>query len=438
MDILKTVFKPKQEKVAEFFAYLTNSIAYKEEKGDITLVSKSEFNDKVAKILEKKEFGNTAELLERAKKLQKSPQEVAEIVAKSVRMPFITHLKLIEFAQKKNMSLADTIRVTSISKMRNKLNEFKDDPALNQEKLKTLSDLLEEWEVKKPTSAYKEYSPEFRYGNGDEVCDSFEKFIKFPIYERSRQYENIPIEIVKEYLQDRGEYDEFNEPKVELKFDTATNLFRLRIKWSGTISFYSYKETKKYIDNGNLRKKLDEILDIKNSDYDEMEDNLIYPVNISVSEKLRIKNNKLFFNEIDIENKAALTALIYEKIINKKYSDSEISNYISQVQEAIEKNDYDMAAMLNEKLVKFQIVNKIAEWYSDIISSVAEESNIVTFTIPKLLLMLWEAARGEKSIQEFVEKNLQENLDTMIEKDFFNKAIQSIESEKSSKGGENE
>ncbi len=416
---IQTVFKLKQEKIAECVAYLTNSVISKDEKSNLVLVNKSEINEKIAQMLEKKDFISASELLESAKKLLKEPvHEAAEIVSKSIRLPFPTYLKLIEVAQKKNMSLADIIRITSILTMKNKLNGFRDNPAVDQEKLGNIYNLLEEWRAKKSTSVYKVYSPEFRYGSG--MSDSFDKFIKFLICYMCE--DNFPKDLMKEYLKDNLDFLSLDlpvadwesiDPVIELVFDTHSNLFELHIFIQNTIHLIKYNEFKESIDY-KLNKIFDEIFDFEHSDYDKDNDYLISSIGgpgiTSISGTFHIENNKLFFNGVDAEQKDALNALIYEKIAigTEKYAEFKVDECIKQVQEALAKNDYDTAAQLNEELARFQVTSKIASWYGDIIASIAEESNVVTFTIPKLLLLLWEATKGDRSIQEFVEKNIQE------------------------------
>jgi len=414
---LQTKFNEKQEKIAEFFADITNSIISKDEKGNLYIISKSEINEKIAKKLEMKDYLGAGELIDNAKKLLKEPvHEVAEVVSKSIRLPFPTDLKLKEIAQKKNMSLADTIRITSILTMKNKLNEFKDNPAVDQEKLSFMYNLLGEWLAKKSTSVYKEYSPEFRYSSG--MSDSFDKFIKFSIYDMCKN--DFPKDLMKEYLNENLDFISLNLPPAEweqidpvavLVFDTQSNLFELHISIQNVIHLNKYNEFKESIDH-KLHKQFDEIFDFEHSSYYDKDNDFLLPSIFTdvenISGTLRIENNKLFFDVIDVKQKDALNALIYEKITNEKFTDFTVIECTKQAQNALARNDYDTAAQLNERLARFQVTSKISIWYGDIIASIAEESNVVTFTIPKRLLLLWEATRGERSIQEFVEKNLQE------------------------------
>lgn len=176
---MEPVFKPKHKIIAEFMAYLTNSAISKDKKGNITLISKSEMDEKIAQFLEKSEYINAGELLESAKKMSKeSINEGADFVSKSIRSPFITYLKYHENSQKNNISLSDVIRMTSIPAMKNKLDEFRDMHSVDQEKLRVLYNLLENWKDKKPTSPNKEYDLGY-YAMTDENADLFEKFLKF-------------------------------------------------------------------------------------------------------------------------------------------------------------------------------------------------------------------------------------------------------------------
>ncbi len=406
---IQTVFKPKQEKIAECMAYLTNSVISKDEKSNLVLISKSEINEKIAQMLEKKDFIGAAETLESAKKLLKEPvHEAAEVVSKSIRLPFPTYLKLTEVAQKKNMSLADIIRIISIPVMKNKLGEFKDISTVDQEKLRAMYDLLKEWEDRKPTSAYKDYSLGYRYYRGDEIVNSFKKLIEFSICNKCK---NIPKELMEDYLEIYGDFSPLVDidPRVKLEFDPESNLFKLTVHLANAIVFTQYNEFKKEHINYKLHNEFDEVLDFVPSEYDEDVDQLTTGfIGSEISGTLRIENNKFFFDGVDTKQKDALNALIYEKIAKEKCTDFAVEEYIKQAQEALARNDYDTAAQLNEELARFQVTSKIASWYGDIIDSIAEESSVVTFTTPKLLLLLWEATKGDGSIQEFVEENLQE------------------------------
>lgn len=194
-------------------------------------------------------------------------------------------------------------------------------------------------------------------------------------------------------------------PEAILRFDSQSNLFELLVVWiSDTLFVQKYEEFKENIDP-DLHKKFDDILDFDNKRYDKPTDLLYYSID-SISGKLHIEVNKLFFDGAQIGLRKDINAVIYGQITDEKYSDSEIAENIKQLHEALARNDYDAAALLNEKLAKYQIFSKVAVFYGDIISRAVEQTYVVTFTVPKFLLMLWEAAKGEKSIPEFLESNI--------------------------------
>lgn len=263
---METVFKPKHKIIAEFMAYLTNSVISKDNKGNLNLIDKSEMDEKIAQFLEKNDFINMGELLESAKKgFTKSINEGAEFVSKSIRSPFITYLKYHEISQKNNISLSDVIRMTSIPAMKNKLDEFRDMPSVDQEKLRVLYDLLENWKEKKPTSPNKNYNLGY-YTMTDEKEDLFNDFLDFSIYDRCKEHE-FPIETMKEYLNSNSYIDwENTHPEVIQEFDSESNLFELFVVWNTNIYILQkYKEFKENIDPA-LHTKFDDILgfDINN------------------------------------------------------------------------------------------------------------------------------------------------------------------------------
>lgn len=405
---MQTVFKSKHKIIAEFMAYLTNSVISKDNKGNLNLIDKSEMDEKIAQFLEKNDFISMGELLESAKKRFTEPiNEGAVFVSKSIRSPFITYLKYHEISQKNNISLSDVIRMTSIPAMKNKLDEFRDMPSVDQEKLRVLYDLLENWKDKKPTSPNKEYDLGY-YTMTDEKEDLFNDFLDFSIYDRCKEHE-FSIELMKEYLGSNSYIDwENTHPEVILGFDSEYNLFELFVVWNTNIYILQkYKQFKENIDPA-LHTKFDDILgfDIKN--YYEGSDTFNYDF-YGISGKIHIVENKLFFDGAQVGLQKDINAVIYGQITNEKYTDSEIAEYKKQLHEALERNDYDTAALLNEKLAKSQLYSKVADLYGDIISSAVEQTNVITFTVPKLLLMLWEATKGERSIPEFLESNIRED-----------------------------
>ncbi|MDP3103959.1 MAG: hypothetical protein Q8M95_05060 [Candidatus Methanoperedens sp.] len=404
---MQTVFKLKHKIIAEFMAYLTNSGISDDKKGSLTLISKSEMDEKIAQFLEKDDFIGVGELLEGAKKMSaESIKDGAEFVSKSIRSPFITYLKYHEISHKNNISLSDVIRMKSIPAMKNKLDEFRDMPSVDQEKLKVSYDFLENWEDKKPTSPNKNYNLGY-YTMTDEKEDLFNDFLDFSIYNMCKEHE-FPIELMKEYLNSNSYIDwENTHPEVIQEFDSESNLFELFVVWNTNIYILQkYKEFKENIDPA-LHTKFDDILGFDINNYYEGNDTFNYVIS-GISGKLHIENNKLFFDGAQVGLRKDISAVIYGQITNEKYTDSEIAEYKKQIQEALARNDYDTAALHNEKLAKSQLYSKVAGLYADIISSAVEQTNVITFTVPKLLLMLWEATKGERSIPEFLERNILE------------------------------
>jgi ribosomal protein S8 len=404
---MQTVYKSKHKIVAELMAHLTNSGISKDEKGNLTLISKSEMDEKIAQFLEKDDFIGAGELLEGAKKMSTEYiSDGAEFVSKSIRSPFITYLKYHEVSQKENISLSDVIRIKSIPAMKNKLDDFKDMPSVDQEKLRVVYDLLENWKDKKPTSPNKEYDLGY-YTMTDDNKYLFEKFLKFSIYNKCKEYD-FPIELMKEYLNSNS-YTYWGNAYLEffLGFDTQSNSFELSVFLFGnSFILQRYQEFKENIDPA-LHAKFDDILNFDIDNYIEGGDALNHDIS-GISGKLHIENGKLLFDGAQVDMRKDINAVIYEKITNDKYIDSEIAENKKQLQEALARNEYDNAAALNEKPAKFQLFSKVAGFYGDIISKAIDETRVMTFTLPKFLLMLWEATKGDQSIPEFLESNIRE------------------------------
>jgi len=404
---MQTVFKSKHKIIAELMAYLTNSGISDDKKGTLTLISKSEMDEKIAQYLEKNDFISAGELLEGAKKMSiESFKDGAEFVSKSIRSPFITYLKYHEVSQKENISLSDVIRMKSIPPMKKKLDELREMPSVDQEKLRIVYDLLENWKDKKPSSPNKNYDLGY-YPMTDEKQRLFEKFLDFSIYDQCKEHD-FPIELMKEYLNSNSDIKwEDTQPEVNMEFDSQSNFFKLSVDWAGApLQLLEYQEFKEDIDPA-LHTKFDDVLDFEDNDYNKELD-ILFCFIPGISGKLHIENNKLFFDGTQVDLRKDINAVIYGQITKEKYKDSEIAEYKKQLQESLAINEYDNAAVINEKLAKFQLISKVAVFYGDIISKAVDETKVMTFTIPRLLLMLWEATKGDQSIPEFLESNIRE------------------------------
>lgn len=425
-------FDPKEDKIAEFIAYLTNSALYKE-KNVINLINENNLKRLIAQKHEKKDFLGASELIEEAKRSLKPNIEVSEIISKSIRLPFNFYFTLIESAHKKSLSLSDMIRIISIPAMKHELDKYMvictSDEAkatfiIDQEKLKVLNDLLQEWESKEPSSASESYNLDFNFNAEEEIKTSFKTFAQLSINERCREY-GFPIELMRDYLKSNLNVEkgwEYLEPDATLRFDLQETSLKLTVYSTMFIDFHNYDKFKGSIDS-ELQNKLDDVLGYVHRMFDVKEGILTigtdhyFPKTKTISGTLRIEDNKLFFDDVDIEKRTELNALIFETIANEKYTDYAIEEYLNQMHEALAKNDYDTTAQLNDKLAKFQVIQKLSNWYCDLISEIAKGSNVVTFTIPKLPMMLWEATKGNRSIQEFVENLLKNEYKNNIKGD---------------------
>ncbi|MBU4419460.1 MAG: hypothetical protein KKH84_00465, partial [Proteobacteria bacterium] len=312
MANLQTIFKPKQEKIAEFNAYVTNSIIFKDEKGNLIPISKSEINEKITQLYTNKNFNLAGELLKSAKKLLKGQgTEVAEVVSKSIRLDSVTYMKSQEIAHKKNLSLSDTIRTTSIQKMKQKLDEYKNEPSVDQEKVGIINDLLKSWEDKNPTSPDKEYFPQYNCTITNETKELLSEFIEYSILDDCKE-EGIPIEDVRDFISSFYIDWEGQEifPEVSLSFNLQSNLFELDIMWPNfLVIFQDYNAFKENIDI-NLHNKLDNVFKFNdNLDYNEENDCLnYYPLMPNTSSTIHIENDKLFFDSVDAVQRDALNA----------------------------------------------------------------------------------------------------------------------------------
>jgi len=393
-----------QAREAELNAYLTDSAVLMDEKG-VRILTMLELKEEAQKMLKSGNHTSIAKVIEATKKLNE-PVKNAPIIAKPIRVPNILFFRLIKIAQNQNMTLSDVVQKISIIRMKEKLRSYNDEPNLNQEKYANLRDLIIDLMVKKTSSSKNEYYPDFNYNIDENIKNSFRKKKEYLIYDNCKKL-GYPIEIMQQYLNDHWHIDWMAlDLRIAIRFDQESGLFSLFFELFLPSYFENYKEYKNNTES-ELSKKLDEILLFYPEDYDESSDSFISLLNDSLSGTLQIEANKVIFDGINVENKDALAALFYHKLSGEKYSNSVISEYKLLLQEALSNEDYNKADQYNESILRFQVMNAISNWYRDIVLDLVKGSSVITFTLPKPLMLLWEATRGNRSIKEFLETNIQ-------------------------------
>ncbi len=419
--IFPTTFDPKFEKSAELIAYLIKGIAYRDN-GDIRVAGKSELNKIIAEKYEQKDFIGANEILEAARNIsdELTPFELAERVSKSVRVPMSTYLKLAKYAAQNKLSLSDSIKKIVSVPMKKQLYGISGIPTGVNERIEPLHRLLDNWSATRKQKKivtmrsgretdfekYKDYSQQSLYCDyyiDDRIYDLLKKRSDHSVYEICE--EKIPKMMIDRYVP----YLKVNDMPMEnhIRFDYEKNELILDISVGILLGFEfgDYEAFKNEIisDFGvEAMEKFYNIFSIEeaygvlcaNSSFDN------YDISGVVS--IGTENNIYFENvEINEQNRDILEAWIYKEITDEEHEDSDI--YVDQVKDAIEKEDYGMAADINEKLAMNQINVEISSWLCDVLVD-STKSKVVTFIVPPVLLGLLELAQGRGRVSDLVDR----------------------------------
>ena len=416
-----TTFEQKSEKSAELIAYLTKGIVYRDD-DEIRVAGKSELNKLIADKYEQKDFIGANEILEATRNISTewTSFKLAERVSKSVRLSMSTYLKVIKYASQNKLSLSDSIRKILSAPMKKQLDTIAGSSAVVNGRIEPLYRLLDNWSTakkqKKVSKGGIDLEKYINYSShgldcarcfDDRIYDLLKKPVEYYLYEVCD--EKIPKKMVDRYIPYLKVDDlamenciNFNDKKNETALDIST-----AFPFGFEFEDYEAFETEIVADFGDeaMEKFYDERGIEDGGKYGRLDAHLIFGYDFSGIISVDTES-KLYFENVEIneQNRAILEAWIFKKIPGKDYEDPDA--YVNQVKDAIEKEDYDRAADINEKLAMNQINVEISSWLCDILFD-SIKSKVVTFIIPPVLLGLLELVKGGRRVSDLVDEYLE-------------------------------
>jgi hypothetical protein len=416
-----TTFDPKFEKSAELIAYLTKGIAYRDN-GDVRVAGKSELNKLIAEKYEQKDFIGANEILEATRNISTewTPFKLAERVSKSVRVSMSAYLKIIKYASRNKLSLSDSIRKMLSAPMKKQLDIITGSSTVVNERIEPLCRSLDNWSTARKQKEiitmrsgreidlekyrdYASYSLHCDHCFDDRIYDLLKKRSEYSVYEICAG--KIPKRMIDRYIP----YLKVDDLPMEdhIRFDYEKNKLTLDISIDILLGFefedYEVFKNEIISDFGvEAMEKFYNIFSIEES-YGALCANTPYNhYTISGVVSIDTENNIYFENvEINEQNRDILEALIYKENTGDNHEDSDI--YVDQVKDAIEKEDYGVAADINEKLAMNQINVEISSWLCDVLFD-STKSKVVTFIIPPVILGLLELAQGGERVSDLVDE----------------------------------
>jgi len=403
METLPTTFEPKHEKAAELVAYLTDGVIYKDA-NKIHVIDRKDLDRIISEKYEKKDFIGMNEIIEAAKKTTEiTTEELAERVSKSIRVPTYTYLKLIKYACENNISLADIVREAIIPEIREELDKIGKLENIPKDRFMRIYRVSEEWSAtEKKRKGKEKYEPKFEWIS---ILDNlfnrniFEQLIKKKIYDDAKKH-GIPKKLIDRYINLFVDITDLNDEEISAYISTNKKDNKLKIKISWRVAYgiendaiILEEEIKSDFghDAWDKFKSMFAYVDIAGGYYEILIDH-------EFSGTLTVRDKKIFIDGIEVneKNKNALDRLIYEKISGEKYSDME---------RFIKEFDLEKAKKFSEKLAMHQVYQGVSAWYRDILLSICK-SQVVTFTMPPILLSVLDIAGKGDKIPELIDNYL--------------------------------
>ncbi len=153
----------------------------------------------------------------------------------------------------------------------------------------------------------------------------------------------------------------------------------------------------------------DEIEDIlHDSEYSELQ-MLAAPIGEELLLNITTNLDHILIDGIELkeENRGKIEELIFNWLAKELFTSDELQSseeLRSRIETAMEKGDLEGAQSATETLINYGAIEDIACWIADGLLSAT--SQVITITMPRCLLSLWEACKGSKTSGEFVKELL--------------------------------
>ncbi len=429
----QTEFELKNEELAQLTAFITDSVIYLDAiKNKYVLIHKESLSNVVKEAYNKGDFFTADMVLKSAKdSLQRDiSKELNEVTSKSTRVGGDQYIRIALEAFKRNISLGDMLKESAISQIEGLLTELELLKNANKAKIKTIKTALDYWKNKKPTKPQRKIDKQ-PIGVSDKVDCA--KIIKEMSEER---IEEIREELSLGYSYPKDFYCDVSDPEVNNYF---IHFAKIRLKekfkdWNLSDEFFD--KFKSYIiyfsdslevhgldiDKGTLslsialpgsfdednipilRKELS-LIDSKYEEkfkkvfkYDPLDADAIYDIIdpiLDIELKLSTKDSIILIDNIGLlpENRERIKKHILDELSSLNASEIEKNSdqLKKKVEVAIKDGDFETAQKYNLLLLEYRSVEFVANWIVNILLSALERSEVITFTIPKVLSYLLEA-----------------------------------------------
>lgn len=385
---LKTEFSEKEEAIAKLVAFITDSsVIFDEGEKAYIIISDEEINEKYKDAMKKGNVLLAKKILDGAQRNVSIDirKESREIVSKSVRISGIKYLQLLSESFKNDTSISDTIRARICNLLQNGFGSIESVKGVKTEKLNLIKKAIDNWKKEKSTKPKSDYSKSDEFSDVEcrDALMNAQK-IKLKLY---LEKEKIPQDIIDIIVEDIDTDVDIFDYTLTVK-KSERNDYSLRI-------YLTLEQPMPSSDPSSMRKIIETINNMFPYDADYMvynNDNTLLKSEFFID----IKENQVILEGIPLkeENEDKVKSLILSKILPGQFKDFDPEKANKQAVGCINKN-MKKAKELTDDIVIYKDFEKTADWLTDSLFEDIGSSEVVTFSIPKLILHLFEIVGGE-------------------------------------------
>lgn len=441
---------------AETMAFFTNRIIhFDEESGKYELLTKSELNNIIKQKYEEDDYVGAERLLEEAPavSLKEYKKGLDELTAKSMRLPMHDYLKLLKEAFIKEISVADVAKTNVLDDIKNKLQILKQKKTIDSKRINEVINKINDWQALKPKTNREYYALPCPLWLGDlethipdeEVLEAIDKIIK---YFKSKTDDTIDWDIYSFFEQNfKGPSQEYWEYisiadsiSMGLILNKQTKNMELQFTWNLDLEMKTnpaqcmldlaklkeesiekivktswLKEAiiagKEYTDSpdeflryieSSMREQGYHIDNIFGEE-DKWEEFFYHPISLTFD--LTYDNDKIYFAGIEVseDNISLMNEVIFKTLITDDIAKINPSKRKQQLIKMVEEdaNPEDIKEA-QKKLVIRQNAKTFSEYIGSIIYSSLNDSQVITYTLPKTIMKTADIFYDTKILKNIV------------------------------------
>jgi len=421
-----------QQDIANFAANLKNSAIY-EDDGRLFLVDREMLNGRINELISERKFGGSSELIKYAKSgFENTDMFSAETFPESVNVPFSSYYKLLIIAEREDVSLDDILRRLTIPKLKSSLEDIKQLPDVDRNKVERLDGILKEWGNKRNGSdcAMNLISVDDQrcYGENKKYSTELSREITSKL---TYQIDTMFMKHLEMLLSTVFSKQKLPDTIAGLYVDSGRFL-RSPVALFGvnedSLNFSLYIDYLLRNDVSFFKNLQDDILDRYGKEmlakvYNAVDDYSLSHFLISFgSYGVNMNTGQLLIEGVDPLERSGFEKTVYDKLDrecslrlcgkNKNESislmdpDFDDDLYVQKLQSAISNGDYEAASMYSESLQIHQVLVELGPAICDILNEVMNAAREVRFEIPRTLRTMLDLVMDEQPFDVFIGEEL--------------------------------